>query len=69
MLDVRLISPLEKVFPDAAPALAQQVFEGFENESVSFQLAYTCDEALAFRPVRVEVESPLAAYITVRAVQ
>ena len=69
MLDVRLISPLEKVFPDAAPALAQQAFEGFENESVSFQLAYTCDEALAFRPVRVEVESPLAAYITVRAVQ
>lgn len=66
MVELRLLSPMEKVFLDTAPVMRQTRFEGFQNESVFLQLAVTCDAALHRRPARLHVESALKT--TVRTV-
>lgn len=49
MIDFRILSPMEKVFLDTAPAAdaRQTRFEGFQNECVSFQAAVMSDDAPA----------------------
>lgn len=69
MLELRVISPLEKVFPDTPPVQLQKEFCGFRNEHLFFQLACTCDDTLSRKKVHVVVDSPLSAYITVRTVR
>lgn len=51
MIDFRILSPMEKVFLDTAPAAdaRQTRFEGFQNECVSFQAAVMSDDAPARR--------------------
>ena len=52
MIDFRILSPMEKVFLDTAPAAdaRQTRFEGFQNECVSFQAAVMSDDAPAEEP-------------------
>ncbi len=69
MLELRVISPLEKVFPDTPPTRLQREFCGFQNEHLFFQLACTCDDTLSRKKVHVVVDSPIASDITVRAVR
>ena len=69
MIELRVISPLEKVFPDTPPMQLQREFSGFQNEHLFFQLACTCDDTLSGKKVHVVIESPLRADITVRAVR
>ena len=69
MLELRVISPLEKVFPDTPPTQLQKEFCGFQNEHLFFQLACTCDDTLSRKKVHVVVDSPIASDITVRAVR
>ena len=69
MLELRVISALEKVFPDTPPVQLQREFYGFQNEHLFFQLACTCDDTLSRKKVHVVVESPLSTDITVRAVR
>ena len=69
MLDIRIVSPLEKVFLDTAPAAAKPLFSGFQNEHIFFQLAYTCSEELNRKPARLVIESPLGADLCARAVK
>lgn len=69
MVETRIVSPLEKVFLDAAPAAAPPLFAGFQNEHLFLQLAYTGSADMHRKPVRLSVDSPLAARISVRAVK
>ncbi len=70
MCDLRLVSCLEKVFYDEAPAPMKYAPEGLIGEDVSFQLAWKA-EGDEFRrdAVYVRVESPVAEYVTLRAVR
>ena len=45
MLEMRILSPLAKVFPDDAPQPCCVPFEGMRNETVSFQLAFRPESA------------------------
>ena len=40
MLEVRVLSPVAKVFPDYAPQPCTPRFCGLRNEVISFQLAF-----------------------------
>ena len=51
MLEMRILSPLAKVFPDCAPQPANVPFEGMRNEIVSFQLAFRPESAVFIAPV------------------
>lgn len=71
MLDIRIIHPLEKVFLDAAPqeSAAQSVFSGFQNESISFQIAVCRRDHAQRLAVRACVDSPLGDQVTLRSVR
>ena len=60
MLEMRILSPLAKVFPDDAPQPCCAPFEGMRNETVSFQLAFRPESAEdGARPwVKLEIDSP-----------
>lgn len=68
-MDVRLVSCLEKIFPDGRGADgAAPLLEGLQGESLSFQMAvYNPDDGAAY--VWPAVESPLADCISVRRVE
>ena len=68
-MDVRLVSCLEKIFPDGRGADgAAPLLEGLQGESLSFQMAvYNPDDGAAY--VWPAVESPLAGCISVRRVE
>ncbi len=68
MLELRLLSPMEKVFLDTAPQDMQRCFAGFENESIFMQLAVTCGDEQHRWPVRLKASSDLSGQITVRTV-
>lgn len=71
MIDFRVISPMEKVFPDAPPApdAQQRCFEGFENESISFQAAVMSDAAQDRVPVILRAQSALGSRVHIRSVR
>ncbi len=69
ILQLKLISALEKVFLDEEPVERPEDgrLSGFQNETISFQAAYTAD---ANGPVYVtcRVDSPIKAHVHVRRV-
>ena len=67
-LDLRVLTHLDKVFLDEAPAEATCCFEGFENEKIDFQLAFRSDEAWR-QEVQLTLRSPIEEHITVRQVR
>ena len=71
MLEVRVLSPVAKVFPDYAPQPCTPRFCGLRNEVISFQLAFRSDEPLnPDKPyLRLEIDSPAKARIHARRVK
>lgn len=71
MLEVRVLSPVAKVFPDYAPQPCTPRFCGLRNEVISFQLAFRSAEPLnPDKPyLRLEIDSPAKARIHARRVK
>lgn len=67
-LELKLVSALEKVFLDQEPRQMEEPVEGFRNEVISFQAAYTLREPITRMYVALEVVSPIADYVHVRQV-
>ena len=69
MPQVKILSCLEKVFPDAPlTAEEQTAFSGFQNECIAFQLAVRADETHHLTSVTLRAESPLSDCIRLRTV-
>ena len=70
-MKLKLISALEKVFWDEEPVERPEdgPLEGFENETISFQAAYTLSNDTARLTIRAEVVSPVADRVRVRSVR
>ena len=70
-LKMKLVSALEKVFLDEEPVEKPEAgpIEGFQNETISFQAAYSLAGPDPRAWVAPKVTSPLADYIHVRAVR
>lgn len=68
-LKLKLLSALEKVFLDEEPVERPEdgLLSGFQNETISFQAAYTQDEDWAAF-LNCRVESPIEKYVHVRRV-
>ena len=72
MLELRILSPIAKVFPTDAPATCEPRFSSLRGEVISFQLAYRPlpDSPMADRSfLRLEIESPVKEFIRVRRVK
>lgn len=71
MLQLRILSPIAKVFPLDAPQACAPRFSGLRGEVVSFQLAYRlCDPAEVERYFfRLEIDSPVREHLHVRRVK
>ncbi len=65
MIESRLYSALEKIFPDDAPAESPLHLSGFQNETQSFQLAFRAD---TWQEIAVEAACP-AGEIRIRQVK
>lgn len=68
MIETRLLSSLEKVFLDDAPAENLLRLTALQNEKISFQLAFR-DAEEAWQEVSIAVEVPRAANVRIRQVQ
>ena len=70
-INLKLVSSLEKVFLDQEPEERLELGfpQGFQNEIISFQAAYTLIEPSFRDYVHVEVESPIEQYVHVRQVR
>ncbi len=68
LLETRVLTCLDKVFWDEAPAEADPCLQGFENERMEFQVAFRAPDA-RWEAVEMEIESPLKNRITVRQVK
>jgi len=66
MLETRLLTSLEQVFPDRCPNKAITKISGLKNEPLSFQLAFKVQEMEQWAPVpillRIESELPVSVY-------
>ena len=64
------LTPTAKVFPDEPVRESElcSYFEGFQNETISFQIAFQGMVELDRRPVYLETVSPLSAWIRIRTV-
>lgn len=72
MLEIRVLSPVAKVFPNEAPAACAPRFTGMKNEVISFQIAYRNTEPGTYperHHLRLEVESPIKEFVRVRRVK
>lgn len=69
MLKMKLLSSLEKVFLHKEPVENSLYVQGFRNEVMTFQVAYTLDEPVTRMYVTLEVDSPICEYIHVRQVE
>lgn len=66
-LKTRTLSSLAKVFADEYPAYQEiHKVSAMKNETVSFQIAYYCDNA---QVVSIKIESPLEKYIHLYSVE
>ena len=69
VLKMKLVSSLKKVFLQHEPCEETLYIEGFRNEVMSFQVAYTLQDTTATRMyASLEVDSPIREYIHVRQV-
>lgn len=68
MMDVRILSSMEKVFLDQAPGEKPLRLRGLRNETISFQLAFRHEEAQR-QEVHAAVDSALADYVHLRRVE
>ncbi len=67
---LKLVSSLEKVFLHTEPRDMPLSVEGFRNEVMTFQLAYTLvDPQITRMYAEIEIESPIKEYIHVRQVE
>lgn len=64
------LTPTAKVFPDEPVRESElcSYFEGFQNETISFQIAFQGMVELNRCPVYLETVSPLSAWIRIRTV-
>ena len=71
MLEIRVVSPIEKVFPDTAPAGCAPRFSGMKNEVISFQLAFKNNPEWSTdrHILKLEIESEAKEFIRVRRVK
>lgn len=69
LIEMRAVTSMEKVFMDEAPRAQTVAPEGFQNEVVSYQLAYTMKEPLRQAYIHAEVDSPIAPYVQLRQVR
>ncbi|MBQ8200525.1 MAG: DUF4091 domain-containing protein [Clostridia bacterium] len=67
-IDTRILSSLEKVFLDNAPAERPLTLQGFRNEIISFQLAFRQDIP-GQHEVQLQLDSPLSRFVQLRRVQ
>lgn len=67
-LTMKLLSSLDKVFLHKEPEETFVFTEGFRNEIISFQVAYTLNDMLTREYVSLKVDSPIADYIHIRQV-
>lgn len=65
MLNTKILSSLERVFPDECPKTSLKELSGLRNEALSFQLAFKLNKAENYVPVLLRVESdlPINLYI------
>lgn len=69
-LKLKLVSSLEKVFLHHEPCEETLDIQGFRNEILSFQIAYTLQDSPTTRMyASVEVDSPISKYVHVRQVE
>ena len=72
-VQLKLVSSLEKVFPDKAPLdyPEEAPLSGLTNETLSFQAAFSAqwDDAWRKDYVTLEIDSPLKRYIRQRRVR
>lgn len=68
MVQLRLLSALEKVFLDEAPEEKKLRLEGLRGETISFQAAFRVEKP-GWQDVRVQIDSPLQRWIHVRRVR
>lgn len=68
MIEIRLLSSLEKVFLDEAPCEQPLMLSALMGETIAFQLAFR-DEEAAWRDVAVTVASPIAHGVRLRQVR
>ncbi len=68
-LAMKLLSSLEKVFWNKEPVEKELVLQGFRNEVISFEAAYTLDACNASMFIELEIESPIKEYVHVRQVE
>jgi len=70
LLQMKIVSSLTKVFLDQEPAENTFCTEGFQNEVLSFQVAYTLSDPQITRTyVKLDVQSPVKDYIHIRQVE
>ena len=70
VLKMKLVSSLEKVFLKKEPQDAALNVQGFRNEVISFQAAYTMDDPVMTRMyAELEIDSPIQQYVHVRQVE
>ena len=69
LIEIRAVTSMEKVFMDEAPKAQMVAPEGFQNEVIAYQLAYTMKEPLRQAYIYAEVESPIAKHVLLRQVR
>lgn len=72
MIELRILSPIAKVFPTSAPEACDARFSGLIGEVVSFQLAFRAKEGSPYgdrSALRLEIDSPEKDNIRVRRVK
>jgi len=71
MLEIRIVSPIEKVFPDTAPVGCAPRFSGMKNEVISFQMAFKNNPEWSTdrHILKLEIDSPAKDFIRARRVK
>ncbi len=67
-ITIKLLSSLDKVFLHKEPRETNAIAEGFRNEIITFQIAYTLSDPITREYVSLEVISPISDYVHVRQV-
>lgn len=70
VIKLKMVSSLEKVFLSHEPDDVKLNVQGFRNEVITFQAAYTLEDPAVTRMyVKLEVDSPISQYVHVRQVE
>ena len=67
-IETRVLSCMEKVFLDDAPDINTLDYQGFQNETIDFQVAFRAMDA-RWEEVRVQLESELKSCVSIRQVK